>query len=153
MTNSIIKTIKLNTPCTIVKATSNLNEYSRTTVLNKPAYRHRVTWEEANGPIPSGMEVNHICNCKACYNLEHLELVTHKENLAHSMRLGRQQGKLGLKEIREIRILLDSSDLTQKDIAEMYGVTQSLISRIKTGKRNAWIDERIVVIDYLGNSI
>ncbi len=41
--------------------------------------------------------------------------------------------KLSIKNIEEIKMLLDSK-IYQKDIAKIYGVTQSIISRIKLGK-------------------
>lgn len=41
---------------------------------------HRAVWEEANGPIPEGMEVDHI-NCNTHDNrLENLRLVTSQQN-------------------------------------------------------------------------
>lgn len=41
---------------------------------------HRYIWEKANGPIPSGLEIDHRCKNKACCNINHLRLVTHKVN-------------------------------------------------------------------------
>lgn len=43
--------------------------------------RHRWAWEFANGPIPEGMIIDHLCRNRACYNVEHLRLVTHVENI------------------------------------------------------------------------
>jgi hypothetical protein len=37
-------------------------------------YAHRVAWEKANGPIPPGAHIHHICGTKACVNPDHLEL-------------------------------------------------------------------------------
>lgn len=42
---------------------------------------HRVTFEHHNGPVPEGMELDHLCRNRACVNHEHLEIVTHKENV------------------------------------------------------------------------
>lgn len=44
-------------------------------------YAHRVSWEWANGPIPDGMEVDHLCWDRACVNPGHLRVVTHAQNL------------------------------------------------------------------------
>lgn len=41
---------------------------------------HRKAWVKANGPIPDGLEIDHLCNNRACQNVEHMELVTHAEN-------------------------------------------------------------------------
>ena len=42
---------------------------------------HRVAWELLVGPIPEGLELDHLCRNPACVNPDHLEPVTHKENM------------------------------------------------------------------------
>src|SRR5215211_5612813 len=46
------------------------------------SYTHRLGWKLLRGPIPEGMELHHRCGVYACWNPDHLELVTHAENLA-----------------------------------------------------------------------
>lgn len=41
---------------------------------------HRVVWVAANGPIPPGMTVDHICRNKRCCRLDHLRLLTNLDN-------------------------------------------------------------------------
>ena len=51
------------------------------------AYVHRVVWESFHGPIPDGYEINHKdCN-KKNNRIDNLELVTHKENMDHAVRV------------------------------------------------------------------
>lgn len=41
---------------------------------------HRVAWEDAHGPIPDGLTIDHLCRIKCCVNVAHMELVTRTEN-------------------------------------------------------------------------
>lgn len=44
-------------------------------------YVHRIAYEEFVGPIPKGLTIDHLCRNRACFNPEHLEPVTMRENL------------------------------------------------------------------------
>jgi len=41
---------------------------------------HRAAYEELVGPIPSGMEIDHLCRVRHCFNPKHLQPVTPKTN-------------------------------------------------------------------------
>lgn len=41
---------------------------------------HRIVYEHFRGPIPEGLELDHLCKNRACCNPDHLEPVTHQEN-------------------------------------------------------------------------
>ena len=51
---------------------------------------HRLVYEELVGPIPEGMELDHLCRTRNCYNPAHLEPVTHAENMRRN-RVTQQQ--------------------------------------------------------------
>jgi len=42
---------------------------------------HRLAYELLVGPIPDGLQIDHLCRNKRCCNPEHLESVTQAENL------------------------------------------------------------------------
>lgn len=66
--------------------------YASVAVAMKTTRWHRVAYELANGPIPPGLTIDHLChtysNCRLgnacphrrCLNPDHMELVTHVEN-------------------------------------------------------------------------
>lgn len=50
------------------------------------ALAHRWFYERYKGPIPEGLEIDHLCRHRACCNPNHLEAVTHQENCSRALR-------------------------------------------------------------------
>lgn len=43
---------------------------------------HRIIWEDLHGrEIPQGEEIDHICNNRACQNIDHLQVLTREEHM------------------------------------------------------------------------
>jgi hypothetical protein len=62
---------------------------------SRPGVAHRFSYELLVGPIPDGLELDHLCRNPRCVNPKHLEPVTHVENIhrgAHRMKTHCPQG-------------------------------------------------------------
>ncbi len=59
--------------------------------LNRDGQRlaHRWYYLTYKGPIPDGMQLDHLCRVRNCVNPDHLEPVTHTENLLRSPLVGK----------------------------------------------------------------
>lgn len=54
----------------------------------KKKYAHRLMYELERGPIPHGLELDHLCRNTRCVKPAHLEAVTHRENLMRGFGVG-----------------------------------------------------------------
>ena len=46
---------------------------------------HRAVWEAARGPVPDGLDLDHLCRVRTCVNPDHLEPVTRKTNILRGL--------------------------------------------------------------------
>lgn len=58
--------------------------YGRFHLDGRMARAHRVAYQLFVGPIPEGLEVDHLCFVTSCVNPAHLEAVTSHENILRS---------------------------------------------------------------------
>lgn len=55
--------------------------YARLRVDGRNPYAHRLSYEIRVGPVPEGLELDHLCRNPACLNPAHLEPVPHVVNM------------------------------------------------------------------------
>jgi hypothetical protein len=82
--------LRVNTPCIDWAGPTNGNGYGLMGVMARDGsklWAHRIAYESVNGPIPDGLEIDHLCRRPVCVNPEHLEAVTHAENIRRACRV------------------------------------------------------------------
>lgn len=69
-------------PCWLWTASLKTGGYGQIWVREqgRPAPAYRVAWELWFGPVPVGLELDHLCRVRRCVNPAHLEPVTHRVN-------------------------------------------------------------------------
>lgn len=75
-----------NTGCWLWTGNVDRNGYGK--MMNAAGRRdwvHRVSYEHHVGPIPDGLELDHLCRMPCCINPRHLEPVTHATNIARGV--------------------------------------------------------------------
>jgi len=108
---------------------------------------HRLVWEAFNGPIPEGMQINHKNGVKTDNRIQNLEVCTQSENTTHAFRVlkvkpninpnpGSKNGRAKLREeqIPQIVSLYRSGDFTQRQLADKFKISPTMISFIVNGK-------------------
>lgn len=72
------------TGCWDWKSRINNHGYGVFGIKNKNYYSHRLSYEYFKEEIPKNTELDHLCKNTKCCNPEHLEAVSHKENIFRS---------------------------------------------------------------------
>lgn len=120
-------------PCWLWTGCISTGGYAKVGTTRKTLYAHRVSYEQTHGPIPTGLDIDHLCRVRRCIRPSHLEATTRKVNLrrglnARSMRThcirGHALSGVNLKVLRDGRrncwaCIRDSRD---RRAAEALGV-------------------------------
>ena len=83
LTDKVLERIVVGeTGCWIWQGAKNRKGYGLIGLSNPNTtiYTHRIMYEDARGPIPEGMQIDHLCRNPTCCNPDHLEAVTPAEN-------------------------------------------------------------------------
>jgi hypothetical protein len=90
---------------------------------------HRLVWETFKGPIPEGMEIDHINNNRLNNMISNLQLMSKRDNL---LKMWDRRGRSEIKET--IKDWL-ARGYSRKFISDNLNVSECYISMIYTGKR------------------
>jgi transposase len=110
---------------------------------------HRLIWEYFNGPIPEGLQINHIDGNKLNNLLENLELVTPSQNTQHAHDMGLAQPKRGEEngyakltneQVEELRKLAEAG-ISFRKLGKMFGVSDGYAGQIAKRERRLGIGE------------
>lgn len=69
------------TPCWITTYRTTDRGYATIGEYDRTRRAHVVAYEAVHGPVPDGLELDHLCRVRNCVNPAHLEAVTHQENM------------------------------------------------------------------------
>lgn len=73
-----------DTGCWLWHGAADNHGYGRIKIDGVRILAHRFAYEAFVGPIPHGLEIDHLCRTPSCVNPAHLEPVTHRENMLRS---------------------------------------------------------------------
>lgn len=119
-----------STPCLIWQGSLNDRGYG---MSSSGGWRlaHKVQWETVHGPVPDGLELDHLCRQRDCVNPAHLEPVTHAENMRRSSVARAEVAAAEGSRIAALRVRLQWS---QGQLAEALGVSRALVTLWEGGR-------------------
>lgn len=138
--------------CWIWTGSVTRDGYGQFAIASRPVSAHRYAYRIAFGSIPNGLCVCHRCDVRACVNPAHLFVGTNMENMQDKMVKGRHVSSCGerhgsAKLTAEQVLAIRSDPRLLREIAADYGVVETTISHIKTGR--TWSNARALVGDAL----
>jgi len=135
--------------CFIYQGSKDKKGYGKLSVYNGDAYHqkktffaHRVSYALFNNVDPLDKFVCHSCDNPSCINPEHLWLGSTDDNMKDMAVKGRaatQKGernpsaKLTVSQVKQINRAIESG-LNNKQIAQNFPVSHSMVSKIRVGK-------------------
>jgi len=125
--------------CWLFTKATTWDGYGRIRHNGKSRMAHNVAYELLVGVVPDGAMVLHSCDNRCCVNPHHLRVGSHEENMNDMKERNRAARPLGIKnalaklsddEVMKIRDSYAIGGVSQKALADRFGVCQSLVSLI-----------------------
>lgn len=132
------------TPCWIWQGGQTGNGYGRTKYAGRMRPATHAFWMDAgNGPVPDGLQLDHLCFVPLCVNPAHVEPVTPEEN--NRRKRDRKLTEADVAEIRAMAAIEEEARIArgrsrrrrgwQDDVARRYGITRDYVKQITKGER------------------
>ncbi len=99
---------------------------------------HQLVMLAFHGFPPPGMEARHLNGNPRDNRAENLRYGTHSENMIDMYRNGKGPSKLTPEAVRQIRFGLYCG-WSAKELASVYGVSETSIRQIRKGRRYTWV--------------
>jgi hypothetical protein len=93
--------VDAETGCWVWQRAKNAKGYGRVLIgsrvdgTRRVVYAHRLSYELHVGPVPDGLDLDHLCRNTSCCNPAHLEPVTRRENVLRGEAPAAKQWRLG----------------------------------------------------------
>jgi len=123
---------KVGNGCLLWKGSTSLNGYGYIGINKKNWRTHRLAYYLINDALPApGYIVGHKCDVRRCCNPDHLEAITHDENMRQMAERGRAK-KMGKPMIPvATRILIANSSKSISNLAKEYDLDTRTIERYR----------------------
>jgi hypothetical protein len=125
--------------CWLFTKATTWDGYGRIRHNGKSRMAHNVSYELLVGDIPDGAMVLHSCDNRCCVNPHHLRVGSHEENMRDMTMRNRAARPSGVKnaeakltdaEVEQIRKTYAIGGVSQRSLADRFGVCQQLVSQI-----------------------
>lgn len=141
------KTIKAENGCLIWIGAVSHTGYGKFRLADGPQDSHVVAWRISNDglSVPSGLVIQHQCECRLCVNPDHLVCGTQSDNMKYASRNDRRFDFVRRGEdcpnavlteaiVTEIRRDYVPFKVTNKMLADRYGVSVDVVKSVTRGK-------------------
>jgi DNA-binding transcriptional regulator YiaG len=127
--------------CWMWEGATNPQDYGVIEVKNESYRAHRLSYEVFCGELKEGKQINHKCHKRTCVNPAHLYQGTHQDNMDDAVEEGSYKettlkgeemhnAKLTGEDVKELRQRYKNEDISQRDLADEYGVCQRTVSQV-----------------------